>query len=1148
MRTRQNYLVTSSRWGWAGWILACAALVLIGPVNTFGQSGRGSISGSVMDPSGAVVPGAKIVITSIDTGQSREAVSVDNGTYVIPLLPVGNYKATCSHEGFQTETRTGIILTADDKATVDFSLTIGQSTQTVEVSAGAEIINTTSGSIGQLINEMTIVELPLNGRNPAELVFLAPGAVDGLKSGGFARQYYTTFPTETAASVNGGVQGSVYYMLDGASNMDNYHNNAYPFPNPEATAEFRVITNNFDAQYGFSPGAVVSIVTKSGKNSWHGDVFEFVRNEKFNARDFFTQSRDILKRNQFGASAGGKIIQDKLFIFGNYQGTTLRRKVAGGGIAGFVPNNKMIAGDFTDLYTGATANPCGQGGPANLDYAVGQLYDPDIAGTDFECPVGSANEGDNVSIRTPIVGNQIDPATYSPTAMNFINQTLPRTDDPAGATPFTGRVNIQNYHEFTIKPDFYLNEKNHFSGRIYYNRYENPAFSPPGNMLLADRSWIAPYKAYSVNWLSTLSPNLVNNFVFAFGRLNSASAPGFKTIDGGDVCMACMGSNVAENPTTPPNLILWTNGYWATQNSNNINRDNINLSESITWTKGKHTIVGGVDLYHQFWDLATDWLADPLVGFDGRYTGSDFSDFLLGRMSNFTQGGGEFSQLKGNLWAPYVQDSIRVKPNLTINLGLRWEPYVAYKPTSGRIGAFRPGQQSSRYPNAPVGLVYPGDTGVGDGGTRNSYNNLSPRISIAWQPKALPNTSIRAAFGIFMAPGANSSNNADADVAPFSPTFNITPPAVGGIPFDDPWSIFTPTGGVSPFPPFASPGFVPDSSATFVLPVTIPINIDGGFQLGRVQSWNFSIERQFATNTLLRVAYVGSQSYHLPSSNQSNPGINGVRSLYTDFDSITTYVAWGVGSYHGMQLTFDRKFSRGLQFTSNYSWSKGIDNVSAVSGNFGSGFSNPFDPSFDRGLSGIHFPQIWTNNWVYQLPSLKGSNGFVRGVLGDWQVSGIYRLQSGRPFSIGGGGGNPSGTFVGRERADLTGQPYNVHQGSQGDWVASYFNTAAFVPTAAGTYGNSGRNILAGPGTNVCDLGVTKNIPFKERYRVQIRWQLYNAFNRTHFDPPNNNPASSAFGRITSTAGYGGGSGGGQEQSQFGYPARLMEFGLKLSW
>jgi hypothetical protein len=1112
-------------------------VLVLGPSSIYGQSGRAAISGTVTDPTGAVVPGAKIVVTSNDTGVSRTAETVDNGTYVVPLLPVGSYTATCTHAGFKTETRTAVVLTADEKATLDFSLTVGELTQTVEVSAGTELINTTSGALGELVSQKTIVELPLNGRNPAELVFLAPGAVDGLKTRTFERQYYTTFPTSTASSVNGGRQGSTYYMLDGGTNMDNYHNNAQPFPNPDATQEFRVLTNNFDAQYGFSPGAVVSIVTKSGTNTWHGDVFEFIRNEKLNARDFFAASRDLLKRNQFGASAGGKLIRDKLFIFGNYQGTTLRRKVSGGGTAGFVPNNKMINGDFSDVCTNAGGTIDSVTGMCSV--ASGQLRDPDT--------------------QVPVPFNYFDPATFSPVAMNFINNAMPRTDSPIGATPFTGRVNIQDYHEFTVRPDWYVTQSHHISGRIYFNDFKAPSFDGGGNMIIADRSWTGRYGNYGGNWLWTIRPNFFNNLVLSYSRLNTFSEPGFKTKDGGPVCGQCMGMNIEEYPTTPPNLILYTNGFWATQNTNYINRHNIALAESISWTKGKHTVVGGVDMLYNFWDLGTDWLADPLMAFDGRWTGSDFSDFLLGKMAYFEQGSGEFNKVTGTLWAPYIQDSIRLKPNLTLNLGARWEPYIAFKPSAGRMPAFRPGQQSSRYPNAPVGLVYPGDTGVGDGGTQNTLANFSPRISLAWQPHALPNTSIRAAFGIFHAPPAMSTYNHAGDAPPFAPTYQLNPGASvpnAPIPWDDPWSVYAPTGGVSPVPPFASAGFVPaQEDAFFILPVTLGESFAEEYSLAKNQSWNFSIERQFSTDVLFRVAYVGSQTYDLPNLLQRNPGIYDPvsqsslgRITYPDFGSVLQYVTFGTASYHALQLTFEKKFSRGLQFTSNYSWSKSIDNVAPGAGVFGSQYTNPFDPNHDRGLSSINYPHIWSNYWVYQTPGLRGSNPVTRGILGDWQISGIWRLQSGNPLGIYGGGGNPSGSFTDGERADLTGQPLDVHEGEKAQWIQEYFNTAAFAKTAPGTFGNSPRNLLQGPGMNVVDLGVSKNFPFKERYRIQFRWEMFNAFNRAHFDNPNNNPASSVFGRITSTRGYGGGAGGGNEQSIFGVPARVMQFALKLHW
>ena len=388
-----------SQVGWSVRILVLVGGLLLLSAVSFGQGGRANVNGTVTDQSGAVVAGAKVLMTDAATGQSRETTTADNGTYVLPLLPVGVYTITCSHPGFKSTTHPDVSIAADEKATVDFTLSVGEVTQSVEVSANAVRINTTNGTIGQVVAEKDIVDLPLNGRNPAELVFLAPGAVDGLKAGVFTRQDYTSFPAETGASVNGGRQGSTYYMLDGANSMDNYENLASPFPNADSTKEFQVITNNFDAQYGFSPGAVVSIVTKSGENTWHGDAFEFLRNDALNARDFFAHVRDSLKRNQFGGSAGGKIIRDKLFIFGNYQETIEHRVVNSS--SAFIPNNKMLNGDFGDQLTGTTANLCGAGGPPNLSFDTGQIFDPKTADF-YTCPAGSALAGQQIVVKQPL--------------------------------------------------------------------------------------------------------------------------------------------------------------------------------------------------------------------------------------------------------------------------------------------------------------------------------------------------------------------------------------------------------------------------------------------------------------------------------------------------------------------------------------------------------------------------------------------------------------------------------------------------------------------------------------------------------------------------------------------------------------------------
>jgi Carboxypeptidase regulatory-like domain len=1120
---------------------------------SWAQERGASFNGTVTDQTGALMTGAIVTAKEVNTGQTR-STTTSSGSYSMPLLPPGTYTLTCSNPGFSTEVHSNLTLTVDQFATIDCSLKVGEVSQSVEVGSTTEQLNTVNGEIGSTINEKAIVELPLNGRNPATLVFLTPGAIDGLKAGVFTRQDYTTFPAESGASANGGRQGSTYYMLDGGNNMDNYGNLALAFPNPDATQEFNVISNNFDAQYGFSPGAVVSIQTRSGSNAWHGDLFEFLRNDALNARDFFAHSVDGLKRNQFGGSIGGRILRDKLFIFGNYQGTIERQVVNGSNTN--VPSNAMLQGNFSAYLTGQTTNACGAGGPSNLTFDTGQVFDPNSARF-FTCPGGSANAGQQVVVKTPYPGNQIPTSLFDPVSLKFVS-TFPKTDQPKGLVNLAGRASSQNYQEFTIRPDWYLNEHHHISGRVFYDNFSHPYFTGGGNTLISDRSWSAPFQNYGGDWVWTIKPSLINNLVVAYNRLNSFSEPGLRTSSGGPVCYSCFGVNVAEPKTTPPGIdALWVDTLSIGQNTNLINRNNVSISESITWNHDKHMIVAGVNVLRAYWEEGTDWLALPIITFSGQFTGVDFADFLLGKANMFEQGAGEYNEVKAQSWAGFLQDTYKLSPNLTINVGARWEPFIAPHPTLGRIAVFEPGKQSTRYPEAPVGLVYPGDPGVPSNGAPNSIGVLSPRVSLAYQPKFLPNTVIRSAFGMFAAPFEMSFYNHAADTAPFSPTYNITPTTTGGpvvpggtpIPFDDPWSVYAYTGNKSPFPPFASPNFAPPGNTAFIPPVFVQASFVPDFKIGRVMSWNLSVEHQFSGNIIAKAAYVGSESYHLPTPIDLNPGLystnpnlNGLRA-YADFSSVLAYGSWTTASYNALQLSFEKRFSHGLQFSVNYTYSKTMDTATSASLAFNGSVPDPFNLNFNRGPSGLNFPNVFNVYGVYQTPDLNGSNRFVRAVFGTWQVSGVFHMQSGDPLSIAGGNGNDnSQSHIGGDRADYLGGPLDREQGSQSDWLNHYFNTAAFVTNAPGTFGNSGKNILEGPGVTNLDLALMKNFQIRERFRLQFRWEAFNALNHPIFADPDTNVTDGGFGQITNTKGY------GNEQAFFGYGARVMQLALKLNF
>ena len=1070
---------------------------LLFSLNAFGQGGKASVSGVVTDASGASIAEATITATNVETGFSQTVKSNTSGTYSLLFLPVGEYKLNAQQPGFKTELRTGVTLTADQAATIDFQLTVGQVSEQVSVSADAQILETENASLGQVINERAIEELPLNGRNPASLVLLTPGTVNVLETGAGVKQSYTTFPTETGASSGGGRQGSTYYLLDGAINMDNYHLLAAPFPNPDATQEFRVIGNNFDARYGFAPGAVVSIVTKSGTNEWHGNAFEFLRNGVLNARDFFYASRDDLKRNQFGGSLGGPIIKNKLFIFGNYQGTTERRRVAG--TTAFVPSDAMRQGDFSSLLTNRGI----------------QLIDP--------------------TTQQPFANNYINPARFSPGALTIL-QSIPQTTDPLGQVTVTGFVNQQDYHEFTIRGDYNINERHQVSMRSFVNRFSQPPQSK--SLLNSDRSWDSDWQNYAANYTWTISPSIVNNLVGAYTRLNSTSVSGLRDSAGKPICYSLF-IEVADPPNSPCSIeeLGVGSSFGFGQNFNGINRWTWNVAESINITKGKHLIVAGVDVLKQYWNLGTDWLALPIIDFDGSYTGHELSDFMLGYVSSFTQGGGEYQRLNATQIGAYVQDQIKVTPNLTVNLGLRWEPFLAPTPSAGRIAVWAPGQQSQRYPNAPNGIVYPGDPGIPSAGIPNSYKYFAPRIGVAWRPGFAKNTSIRAAFGIFTAPLDYSSWNHSADTSPFSPTFSLNhnDPIVGDILFDRPWANYAPTGFKSPFPPFPSPGTSPGSDATFTTPIAFQAGWNQDFRLGRNQTWNVSIERQFLNNWLARAAYVGSEAYHLVVPIERNPGIfslDGGR-RYSDFSSVLEMDSWGTSNYQSGQFTLERRFANGLQFTANYTLSKSLDTASLGSLAFTGSVLDPQNLRNNRGRSAFDRRHVFVANFVYQTPALAGHGAFARHVLGGWQVSGIFRAQSGGPLTIGSGRDN-SLTHTG-DVADLVeGQEIWTQRGSRQDWLGEYFNTSAFTVNAPGTKGNSGRNnLVTGPGLSSWDAGLSKSWAIRERYRLQFRWEAFNVFNHTSFADPNTNASSSNFGRILNVGSI---------------PPRVMQGALKFSF
>jgi hypothetical protein len=1121
-------------------MLALAVAFMFGTV-LHAQTGLATITGHVTDPNGAVVSGAQVSALHTTTGQKVTSTTTDAGVYVLNALPVGTYTVSVVFSGFKMAAQSGIILVAEQSAAIDFKLTVGSQSETVTVESNGAALETETPSLGESVSETEIGQLPLNGRNPGALVTLTAGVVQGIGQG-FTTGSGLTNPNNTVVSTNGGRAGSMYFLLDGASNMDNRNGFANPFPNPNATQEFSVISNNPGAQYGFAAGGVVSIVTKSGTNKWHGDAFEFVRNYALDAANWFSHQTDTLIRNQYGASAGGPILHNKLFIFGNYQRT--QEKTSNTGTPTYVPNSSELSGDWSQLLTGNTANMCGSGGSPDLTFDTGQLFQPGTA-TDYVCPAGTGNAGQTVVVKTPYTGNQIDPTTYSSIAL-AIEKDIPQTTATNNLAYVPG-VDISDWtNEFTIRSDYILSEKQRLYGHVFYQKYTLPNVTGNGDFLAAHSPWINPYQNYAVGWIYTLSPNIVNNAVFSYSTTTVLDLPELTDPSGSPVSLTTLGVKTPY-PTGVPDSIegFGVNSYFsfpAAGYSNDMGSKTFTASDQLSVNKGKHLIVAGVDVLHYDFSIAADWLALPLISFTGQTTGNPAADFLTGSVDSFEQGGGTYGADQTTAVAPYVQDTYHPTSNLTLTAGLRWEPYFPASITAGRIPVFVPGQQSTRFPNAPLGMVFPGDKGItNSGGVPNSPYLFSPRVGFAYLPKFMPNTSIRGSFGVFTSPFDNSYYQSLGESAPFSPTYALNYAQNGTIPFADPWSVSTATGNVSPFPPFSSMNNVPPSNTPFFGRVGIQTSFSPNFKMGRNQTWNLSVEQKLPADILLTVAYVGSETYHLPLNEDLNPGIyasQGVRSTYPAFNSIIQYQTTGTASFNALEVRAEERFKHGLTFTSNYTFSKALDTITGGDAAYVSPMGNPLDVKWSRGISGLNRPHNWVTSFVYQTPSLRQYGHMASEALGNWQGSGVFTLQSGAPFSVTpsgacANGGNPSFSNEGGDRADVVpGEAFDEKQGSKSQWINHYFNTVAFSCNAEGTFGDSGRNILRGPRWNNWDLALAKSFKIRERYVPQFRWEMFNAMNTPHFSTPGASVGGGGYGVITSLAS----------------PGRIMQGAVTFSW
>jgi hypothetical protein len=1059
------YLIRSAFRFWSAIILALSAGVI-----AYAQYTTASLGGTVYDPSGATVADAKVTARNVETGLQKDSTTGTNGTFSFTALPVGAYEVTIEKPGFAKYIQQGITLELNQAANVTVQLKVGDLSQAVTIAADAELVNTQTGTVEQVIDQKKILDLPLNGRQPQDLLFLSAGTVNTTANYCLVNCQGGVYPGEMAANVNGGGPFAVNFQMDGAGHNDTYVNANLPFPNPDSVKEFSVQTDNVSAQYGLGAGAVVNIVTQSGTNQIHGDVFEFVRNGDFNARNFFAPTQDTLKRNQYGGAIGGPIIKNKLFYFGTYQGTKIRS--AAQGDVQFVPTAAERAGNFAG--TGIT------------------VTDPK---TGLQFP-----------------GDQIPAGRLSPVAQFFLKD-IPLPNGPNGQLTYAGANIVQNDDQYMIKINW-SQTKNQVSGSWFWTRFNEPPDIAIGkqNLLASDGNGNqVTVKNLALNDTYTLSPTTLFNTWFGWDSQTGGS------LSGAPFGFPDAGIQIAA--PTPPEMSVGVSGYFGF-NTNHLgifNRGDYTIREDVTMQRGKHEIHVGGETVRVSNTLVNTFRQSGSFNFSNQISGNNLSDFLLGDASNFTQGGGEYKNLEGRMWSLYVQDNINVNAKLKVQVGLRWDPYFPFTELKGRTVCYLPGTttKSRRFPNAPLGMQFSGDPNCPNGGSENDLMNFGPRLGFAYDLGH--HTVLRGGGGIYYSPLANNNSNGMVDTAPFSPQFSYT----GVVDFANPYASI---GIPNPFPAQYAAN-APAQNVAFLLPVSIYGTFQHNWHMQELATWNLNLEHQFGQSWVARVSYAGNKGTYLTSPlnyTEQNPAIyvpgnstednTQQRRLNPNFGPVGLAASASNSHYNSLRLNLEKRFSKGFTIVANYTRSKMIDDIGPNGGGYGA--TNPLNRRFDHGISNDDVPNVFNFSGAWQIPNAP-LHGLANTLVNGWELTALTNWRSGFPFTV---FSNQDNSFsgVGSDRADYIGGNAMLDTGrSHGQLIQEYFNVNAFAPNAIGTFGNSAKNLLRGPRFFSTDLGLLKDFAITERLRTQFRAEFFNAFNNVNFMQPQNYLGSSSTGQIT---------------------------------
>jgi hypothetical protein len=1066
------------------------------------------LNGRVTDESGAVLPGVTVTATQTDTGLVRTAVTDGAGAWGMPNLPTGPYRLEVALQGFRTYVQTGIVLQVGATPTINAQLAVGNLEETVSVEAAAPIVDVRSAGISDVVENERIVELPLQGRQVTDLIVLAGAAV---QTGTASNRAMTGGVT---ISVAGGLSFGVAYTLDGAMHNDVNNNANLPMPFPDALQEFSVATSGLSAQNGMHAGASVNAVTKSGTNSLHGNLFEFLRDKRFNAKDPFaglnpdgTRKDDGLVRHQFGGTLGGPLVRDKLFYFAGYQGTNLTQTPASN--ISYVPTAAMLAGDFTAF-------------------------------------ASTACQGRDVALRAPFVNNRISPALFSPAAVNMAKK-LPTTTNPCGEITYS-LPNDSKEGDGLGRIDYQRSANHSIFGRYLFKFVlKPPPYETSDNVLTTAAQGVDNlYQGVAVGDTIVFGSNAVQSLRVTYNRtrVSRSTKKWFSPYD--------IGSNVFSY--SPGEMSFSVTGGFAIGgvNSGIFNTDSYQLSDDLTLVRGAHQLGFGFNVAYLQMDFLTNARSGGTWIVNGQTSGLGLADFLLGRVASLEHGAANALPMSMLYEGVYAQDTWRASSRVTVNAGLRWEPFFGQTVRNGAIynfsrDAFRQNVRSTVFLRAPAGFTYPGDAGFPDGktGLEKQWLNFSPRVGVAWDVQGNGRTAVRASYGVGYDFPTGERHNINAGAPPWGNRSLLQDPA--GL-LDDPYRTF----GGDPHP------ITTDANTAFLAYGAFGAT-DPDINSPRTQSWNVTVEQQLGDEWGVSVSYLGSYSDRLWTQIQQNPGVflgtgpcviagvsyatcstaanlnqRRVLSLSGEnpasaalIGNLDLHTDIGTQDYRGLKLSMRRRTATGVSLNGNYTLSRCYgDNTTGGFPQLAQGPTNPDNPAADRGHCDQDRRHVGNISVGWETPGL--ASAVASAILSQWRVSGILSARSGSWLTV----------TTGTDRA-LNGQRFQEQRVNQvsddvyGDGTLNnYLNRAAFAQPALGTFGNHVRNSIEGPGYWAVNLALTKVVSFATSQSVELRLEAFNMLNNFNRGAPGTNLNLATFGRVQSISGE----------------PRIMQFGVKYSF